>query len=76
MKHTIEILHTKGCKGAPQAEETARLVAAQRGDVVVTIALVDAPAEALRLGMRGSPTVLVDGHDVDPGSSIPIGAMA
>jgi hypothetical protein len=74
--HTTTILHTEGCLGAPMAEKLARSLAASRGDVTVEVVLVADDEQAVALGFRGSPTVLVDGEDIEPDSGIPLGAMA
>ena len=76
MSHTITVLHTEGCLGAPEAEKLARSLAASRGDVTVEVVLVEDEEQAVALGFRGSPTVLVDGVDIEPDSVIPLGAMA
>ena len=73
--HTITILHTEGCLGAPEAEKLARSLAASRGDVTVDVVLIEDKTQAVALGFRGSPTVLVDGVDIEPASEIPLGSM-
>jgi hypothetical protein len=37
--------------------------------------VVEEEAKALVNGLRGSPTVLVDGRDIEPDSPIPIGSL-
>jgi hypothetical protein len=76
MSHTITILHTEGCLGAPDAEKVARSLAASGDGVEVEVVLVEDEEQAVALGFRGSPTVLVDGVDVEPESEIPLGSMA
>jgi hypothetical protein len=44
--------------------------------VTVEVVLVADEEKAVALGFRGSPTMLVDGVDVEPGSEIPLGPMA
>jgi protein-disulfide isomerase len=74
--HTITILRTEGCLGAPEAEKLARSLAAARRDVTVEVVLVADEEQAVALGFRGSPTVLVNGEDVEPSPEIPLGTMA
>ena len=51
--HTITILHTKGCRGAPEAEKLARSLAASRRDVTVEVVLVADHEQAVALGALG-----------------------
>ena len=76
VSHTITILRTDGCRGAPEAERLARSLGASRRDVTVEVVLVADGEQAVALGFRGSPTVLVDGMDVEPSPEIPLGSMA
>lgn len=65
----ITVLSVPGCPHAPVAAE--RLTRALEGrSATLEIVEVDDPEQAARLGMRGSPTVLVDGVDPfpEPGS--------
>jgi len=71
----ITILHVEGCPGAGEAKAEALAVAAGRPDVVVRDVTVRDEEAAIAAGLRGSPTVLVDGRDVEPECEIPIGAM-
>ena len=73
--HTITILHAPGCTGAPKAIEEARALASEREDVTVEEVRVTDTATALALGLRGSPTVLVDGADLEPETEMPLGSM-
>jgi hypothetical protein len=75
--HAITILYTAGCHGAPEAEQLVRSLAAGRDDITVEVVLVaDDKHQAAALGFRGSPTVLIDGVDIEPDSGIPLGTMA
>jgi hypothetical protein len=76
MSHTITILHAEGCLGAPEAETVARGLAATRNDVSVQVVLVEDEAQAVTLLFRGSPTVLIDGIDIEPDSEIRLGGLA
>ena len=64
---TIEVLHWEGC---PSLDETLGLldsVLRERGlDAEIHVRHVATQEEADAAGFHGSPTVLVDGRDVDP----------
>jgi len=74
--HTITILHTEGCLGAPEAEKLARSLAVDHDHITVEVMRVADQHQAAALGFRGSPTVLIDGEDIEPDSGIPLGTMA
>lgn len=44
-------------------------------DVTVEDVLIEDPGAAASLGFRGSPTVLIDGADIEPNSPTPVGSM-
>jgi hypothetical protein len=63
----IELLFWAGCPSHPEALELLRTVLEERGldaDVALREVRTDREAEALRF--PGSPTIRVDGRDVDP----------
>ena len=63
----IEFLFWDGCPSHPEARELLDDVLAERGlDVDVTVREVHTQDEAEELGFPGSPTIRVDGRDVDP----------
>ncbi len=63
----VELLFWAGCPSHPEALELLREVLAERGlDDEVEVREVFTPAEAEELAFPGSPTIRVDGHDVDP----------
>lgn len=65
--HTIEILYFDGCPHALAAIHLARAVVAEADAAVdVREVCVETEDDALRLSFLGSPTVRVDGRDVDP----------
>jgi hypothetical protein len=75
MTKTVELLYWEGCPSWPRAIEIAREEMAAAGldpeDLVVREITTDDEAERERF--HGSPTILVDGRDVqDPGDN-PIG---
>lgn len=63
----IELLFWQGCPSYPEAEALLREVLAGEGlDVEVEHRDVRTQAEAEALAFPGSPTIRVDGRDVDP----------
>ncbi len=63
----IDFLFWRGCPSHPEARELLRAVLAARGieaEVVEHEVMTD--EEALELAFPGSPTIRVDGRDVDP----------
>ena len=58
---TLEILQVPGCPGADLL--AVRLDGLLAGRYAVTRRVVSSQADAERLGMTGSPTLLVDGAD-------------
>lgn len=62
MSRTVRVLHVPDCPNAAVAIERIR-EAVGEDDVRVEELLVRTDDEAARLGMRGSPTILVDGVD-------------
>ena len=64
---TIELLYFDGCPSHERILPRLRELAQQRGARVV-LRPVDTPEDAERERFLGSPTVRVDGRDVDPGA--------
>jgi hypothetical protein len=63
----IDFLYWRECPSHPEARELLDEVLAARGveaEVVEREVLTD--EEARRLAFPGSPTIRIDGHDVDP----------
>ena len=73
--HEITILHVEGCTGAVEARAVVSELAAERTDIRVIDVLVEDEDQALAHGFRGSPTVLVNGRDVEADTLIPLGSM-
>lgn len=73
--HTITVLHVPGCVGGAAALAVARGIAAGRDDVRVGEIVIEDEARALALGLRGSPTVQIDGSELEPETEIPPGSM-
>jgi hypothetical protein len=69
----IELLHTAGCPNYPQALGLVKRVRAELGiEVGLRTTLIVDQAAAERARFPGSPTVRVDGRDVEPGSQPPV----
>jgi hypothetical protein len=63
----VEVLYVEHCPNFPAALALVQRVAAELGlDVQVRTTLIGDQAAAERAGFPGSPTVRVDGRDVDP----------
>jgi hypothetical protein len=70
--HTVQIefLYWKGCPSYPEAQQLLEQVLAERGiDSRVELHEVTSQEEAEQLGFPGSPTIRIDGRDVDPAGS-------
>jgi hypothetical protein len=62
----VELLYWEGCPSHPEALELLRDVIAARGlDLTVELREVRSDEEAEQLAFPGSPTIRVDGRDVD-----------
>lgn len=62
----IRILHTPGCENAPQAYEFVREAVNSVGlAAVVEMVEVSGEEAAETLGLRGSPTITIDGQDLE-----------
>jgi hypothetical protein len=75
ISHTITVLHVTGCAGGAAALTVASGIARARADVSVKEVVIEDEATAITRGFRGSPTVQIDGHDLEPETEIPIGSM-
>jgi hypothetical protein len=63
----IELLYWEGCPSHPEALALLERVLAERGiDVPVQLHEVFTDDEAVELRFPGSPTIRVDGRDIDP----------
>jgi len=62
----VELLYWDGCPSHPEALELLEDVLAERGiDAVVELRRVETDEEAQALHFPGSPTIRIDGRDVD-----------
>ncbi|MER7433777.1 alkylmercury lyase family protein [Pseudonocardia alni] len=67
---SVEMLHTEGCPNATDYLPRLRQLAAAAGVTEpVLVRLVADPEQAQRERFLGSPTIRIDGHDVDPGAA-------
>ena len=63
----IELLYWEGCPSYPEALALLEEVLAERGlDAAVELRNVETDEESQALQFPGSPTIRVDGRDVDP----------
>jgi hypothetical protein len=66
----IEFLYWDGCPSSAEAKELLEEVLAQRGiDARVEMREVRTQDDAEALAFPGSPTIRIDGRDVDPAGS-------
>jgi hypothetical protein len=66
----VELLYWSGCPSHPEAQALLEQVMAGRGlDAGVEVREVATEEEARMLRFPGSPTIRIDGHDVDPGGA-------
>jgi hypothetical protein len=64
---TVELLYWEGCPSHPEARELLEDVLRERGlDVEVRMRHVGTREEAVELAFPGSPTIRIDGRDIDP----------
>jgi hypothetical protein len=63
----VELLYWDGCPSHPEARELlAEVLAAKGVDAEIRMRHVATDAEAKALRFPGSPTIRIDGRDVDP----------
>lgn len=63
----VELLYWEGCPSYPEARELLEDVLRERGlDVEIRVRHVATREEATKLRFPGSPTIRIDGRDVDP----------
>jgi len=63
----VEILHWSGCPSLPEARERLDAALGRAGaDADIEVREVTTDAEAEELGFYGSPTILLEGRDVEP----------
>jgi len=63
----VELFYWEGCPSHPEALELLEAVLAERGlTTQVELRRVETEEEAQELHFPGSPTIRIDGRDVDP----------
>jgi hypothetical protein len=69
----IELLFWEGCPSHPEARELLERVLTERGlDVAIEVREVHTHEDAVAESFPGSPTIRVDGRDIDPaGAALP-----
>ncbi|MEU0568122.1 thioredoxin family protein [Nonomuraea sp. NPDC005983] len=67
----LTVLAVPGCPNGPLMEERVEQALAGRPDVTVTRKVISDQEEAERAGMRGSPTLLIDGVDPFAAPDVP-----
>ena len=73
----IELLFWEGCPSYPEAKELLEQVLAERGiEVPIQMREVRSQAEAVELAFPGSPTIRINGRDVDPAGAGSPAALA
>lgn len=69
MEPVVEILYFEGCPNHPGAAALVERIAAETGVApAVRLVEVETVEEAKRLRFLGSPTIRVDGCDIEPGA--------
>lgn len=70
---TVELLYWEGCPSHPEARELLEEVLRERGlDAEIRMIHVGTREEAAEHHFPGSPTIRIDGQDVDPaGAEVP-----
>ena len=73
---TVELLYWEGCPSHPEALELLEDVLRERGlDVEVQVQHVGTREEAVERAFPGSPTIRIDGRDVDPTGAVDAPAL-
>ena len=69
----IELLYFEGCPHWPLTKEMTEEVLAEKGiDAEIEMVRIESAGDARRLSFIGSPSLRVDGKDVEPGV-VPVG---
>jgi hypothetical protein len=63
----VSVFHTEGCQSTPAAIQAIESIAAQAGvSVHLRTVLIDSAEDASHHRFLGSPTIHVNGRDIDP----------
>lgn len=66
---TIELLYVDACPGAEQLLHRLReLLEGEPGGTTLELRLIESQDDALRERFLGSPTLRIDGRDIEPGA--------
>jgi hypothetical protein len=66
----VEFLFWRECPSHPEALATLRAVLEERGaGLPIDVVEIETPDDAARHAFPGSPTLRIDGRDVDPGGA-------
>jgi len=67
MKMEIQFLYSEDCPSHEEALSRLQQVLKEEGiNAEISIGKVEAEEQAMRLRFAGSPTILIDGHDIVP----------
>jgi hypothetical protein len=67
----VRLLQTEGCSNAREAEPLVReVLAALAPATTLEVVTVTSEAQLAALRFAGSPTILVDGVDLEPGAPV------
>ena len=69
----VTLLYFDGCPNWITADANLRALSAELPHLAVTRRRVETPEEAVRIGFRGSPTILVNGADLFAHPNAPVG---
>lgn len=69
----ITLQYFDGCPSWTVVDERLRLLSTDRPDITLKYQLVDTAEEAERVGIHGSPTILIDGVDAFGDATTPVG---
>lgn len=67
------MLYFDGCPNWSIAAERLAAIAQDRSDLTVTRRLVETSEDAEEIGFRGSPSILINGTDLFPDPTVPVG---
>jgi len=74
---TVELLFWQGCPSYPEAKALLEQLLEERGiEAPIQMREVRNQAEAVELAFPGSPTIRIDGRDVDPAGAGSPAALA
>jgi hypothetical protein len=73
----VELLYADGDPAAMAARQNlVEVLTEDAFETPIQMIVVATPEDAELLGMRGSPMIRIDGADIDPDASAPIGTAA